>query len=168
MQRLASRLDRLADLCARGAEALLLALLLIELVVMLLRHVFGLGLVALQESATYAFGGVVLLALGRTLRDDGHVRVDVLLEKTAPRRRFRVDIIGAVLLLMPFALVWLWFALPYAARSWAILEHSREASGLPLVFVLKSLLPLSAALLALAGLARTLRAIAGLGRSDRA
>ena len=42
-------------------------------------------------------------------------------------------------------------------RSWAILERSRETSGLPLVFLLKTLIPLFALLLALQGMAQAMR-----------
>ncbi len=59
---------------------------------------------------------------------------------------------------MPFALALLFLGLPYTARSWAILERSREASGLPAVFLLKTLIPLFALLLALQGIAQALRA----------
>ena len=45
-------------------------------------------------------------------------------------------------------------------RSWAILERSRETSGLPLVFLLKTLIPLFAVLLALQGIAQAARALA--------
>ena len=62
----------------------------------------------------------------------------------SPRRRALVDLCGALLLLLPFMLVLLWFALPYVARSWAILETSRETSGLPAVYLLKTLIPLFA------------------------
>jgi TRAP-type mannitol/chloroaromatic compound transport system permease small subunit len=51
------------------------------------------------------------------------------------------------------------FSLPYVARSWAILERSRETSGLPLVFLLKTLIPLFALLLALQGIAQAIRAL---------
>jgi TRAP-type mannitol/chloroaromatic compound transport system permease small subunit len=51
-----------------------------------------------------------------------------------------------------------WFALPYVARSWAILERSRETSGLPLVFLLKTLIPAFAILLGLQGIAQAIRA----------
>ena len=68
-----------------------------------------------------------------------------------------IDLAGALLLLLPFALVLLWLALPYAARSWAILERSQETSGLPLVFVLKTLIPLFALLMALQGIAQAIR-----------
>ena len=65
---------------------------------------------------------------------------------------------GALLLLLPFMLVLAWFALPYVARSWAILERSRETSGLPLVFLLKTLIPLFALLMALQGVSQAIRA----------
>jgi TRAP-type mannitol/chloroaromatic compound transport system permease small subunit len=45
------------------------------------------------------------------------------------------------------------------ARSWAIFERSRETSGLPLVFLLKTLIPVFALLLALQGIAQAIRAL---------
>ncbi len=54
--------------------------------------------------------------------------------------------------------------MPYAARSWAILERSQESSGLPLVFVLKTLIPLFAVLMALQGMAQAIRALTALSR----
>ena len=74
-------------------------------------------------------------------------------------RKAIVDLLGALLLLLPFALVLLWLGVPYAARSWAILERSQETSGLPLVFVLKTLIPLFAVLMALQGVAQAIRAL---------
>ena len=56
----------------------------------------------------------------------------------------------------------IWLSVPYAARSWAILERSQETSGLPLVFALKTLIPLFAALMALQGIAQAIRVAAAL------
>jgi TRAP-type mannitol/chloroaromatic compound transport system permease small subunit len=64
-----------------------------------------------------------------------------------------------------FMLVLIWLSVPYAARSWAILEHSQEASGLPIVFALKTLIPLFAVLMALQGLAQAIRAAVALSRT---
>ena len=86
-----------------------------------------------------------------------------------PRRGFRLWIplvlvwlllLPFLLLLLPFATALFWFSLPYVSRSWAILERSRETSGLPLVFLLKTLIPVFAVLLALQGLAQAARAAA--------
>ncbi len=94
------------------------------------------------------------------LRVGGHVRVDVFYADASPRARAVVDLVGSLLLLLPFTLVLLWLSLPYAARSWAILERSQEVGGLPLVFVLKTLILLFALLMALQGVAQAIRAAA--------
>ena len=81
-----------------------------------------------------------------------------------PHRRALIDLAGSIVLLLPFALVLLWLSAPYAARSWAILERSQESSGLPLVFLLKTLIPVFAALMALQGVSQAIRAAAALGQ----
>ena len=63
------------------------------------------------------------------------------------------------------SLVIAWFALPYVARSWALLERSRETSGLPFVYLLKTLIPLFALLLALQGVSQAIRAARVLART---
>jgi len=122
--------------------------------------VLGLGSIWLQESILYAHSALFLLAAAWTLRDGGHVRVDVFYADAAPRTKAWIDLLGAVLLLLPFCAAILYFSAPYVARSFAILERSRETSGLQLVFLLKALIPLFALLLALQGVAQIAKAIA--------
>ncbi len=83
---------------------------------------------------------------------------------TTLRTRALIDLAGALLLLLPFMLVVLWFSLPYAARSWAIFEGSREVSGIPAVFLLKALIPLFALMMATQGVAQAIRAVGALVR----
>ena len=134
--------------------------MLIGFAVVLMRYVLGLGSIWLQETIIYAHAALFLLAAAWTLREGGHVRVDVFYASASPRTKAWVDLLGALLLLLPFAAAILFFAYPYVARSWAILERSRETSGLPLVFLLKTLIPLFALLLALQGMAQVVRALA--------
>jgi TRAP-type mannitol/chloroaromatic compound transport system permease small subunit len=75
-----------------------------------------------------------------------------------PRAKAKVDLLGALLLLLPFTLVLLWISVPYVARSWAIFERSQESSGLPLVYLFKTLIPLFALLMALQGMSQAIRA----------
>src|SRR4029077_20075317 len=93
-----------------------------------------------------------------TLQTDGHVRVDIFYAGASPRTKAFVDLLGALLLLLPFVTVIAWFAIPYVARSWTILERSRETSGLPFVYLLKTLIPLFAFLLGLQGMSQAIRA----------
>jgi TRAP-type mannitol/chloroaromatic compound transport system permease small subunit len=67
-----------------------------------------------------------------------------------------------LLFLIPFMAVIIFFALPYVARSWSVLERSREMSGLPFVYLLKTLVPLFAVLMGLQGISQTIHAAGAL------
>ena len=155
----AGRIDRLNAAIGRTAAWLCLLVVLVQFAVVVLRYVFGIGSIWLTETIIYGHATLFMLAAAWTLREGGHVRVDVFYADAGPRRRALVDLCGALLLLLPFMLVLLWFALPYVTRSWTILETSRETSGLPAVFLLKTLIPLFAVMMALQGIAQTIRAI---------
>jgi TRAP-type mannitol/chloroaromatic compound transport system permease small subunit len=157
---LADRVDRLNGAIGRAASWCALAIVLTGFAVVLMRYVIGIGSIWLQESILYAHAALFLLAAAWTLKADGHVRVDVFYAGAAPRTRALIDLAGALLLLLPFMLSVIYFSLPYVERSWAIFERSRETSGLPLVFLLKTLIPVFALLLALQGVAQAIRAAA--------
>jgi TRAP-type mannitol/chloroaromatic compound transport system permease small subunit len=158
LTRLVKLIERLTTAVGRAASWCALAIVLIGFAVVLMRYVLGLGSIWLQESILYAHAALFLLAAAWTLKEGGHVRVDVFYASATPRTKALVDLWGALLLLLPFALVLIYVSVPYVARSWAILERSRETSGLPLVFLLKTLIPLFALLLALQGVAQAIRA----------
>ena len=161
----ADRVDRLTAAIGRVAAWLVLAVVLLQFALVVARYLFGLGSVWLTETVIYAHATVFMLGAAWTLRLGGHVRVDVFYADASARTKALVDLVGAALLLLPFALVLFVLSVPYAARSWAIFEHSQEASGLPLVFVLKTLIPLFALLMALQGISQAIRAFAALPRT---
>jgi len=154
----ADRIDRMTAAIGRSAAWCALAMVGVQFAVVVLRYVFGVGSVWLQESIIYAHAALILLAAAWTLAAGGHVRVDVFYAEASPRRKALADFMGAVLLLIPFMLLLLIVAIPYVGRAWAILERSREAGGLPLVFALKTLIPIFAVLLALQGVSQAIRA----------
>jgi TRAP-type mannitol/chloroaromatic compound transport system permease small subunit len=155
---IATRIDRLTAGVGRIATWCCLYLVLAEFAVVVLRYAFGLGSIQLQESAFYAHAGLFMLAAAWTLQTDDHVRVDVFYREARPRTRAMIDLLGALLFLVPFVAVLLVLSVPYVARSWAILEGSRETSGLPFVYLLKALIPAFAFLLGLQGVAQAIRA----------
>ena len=154
----ADRIDRLNAAIGRTVAWLCLFVVVAQFSVVVLRYGFGLGSIWLTESIIYGHAALFMLAAAWTLREGGHVRVDVFYAEASPRWKATVDLCGALLLLLPFMLVLGWFALPYVARSWAILETSRETSGIPAVFLLKTLIPLFALLMALQGISQAIRA----------
>src|SRR6185437_7685519 len=157
---LADRIDRLTTGIGRTVASLVLVVVVLQFGLVIARYLFGLGSIWLTETVIYAHATLFMGAAAWTLAAGGHVRVDIFYVEASARTKAVVDLAGSVLLLLPFALVLLWLSVPYAQRSWAILERSQESSGLPLVFVLKTLIPLFAALMALQGVAQAIRALA--------
>jgi TRAP-type mannitol/chloroaromatic compound transport system permease small subunit len=162
---IADRIDRFNTTVGRSVAWLALVVVLLQFALVVARYLFGLGSIWVTEAVIYAHATLFLLAAAWTLRVGGHVRVDIFYADVSACAKATIDLIGAMLLLLPFALVLVWLSLPYAARSWAILERSQETSGLPLVFLLKSLIPLFALLMALQGVAQAIRAYAALKRA---
>ena len=163
---LADRIDRLTTGVGRAVAWLALVIVLLQFALVVARYVFGFGSIWLTETVIYANAALFLLAAAWTLRVGGHVRVDVFYAHASARTKAAIDLIGALLLLLPFAAVLIWLSVPYAARSWAILERSQEASGLPLVFLLKTFIPLFAVLMALQGVSLAIRAVAALSNGS--
>jgi TRAP-type mannitol/chloroaromatic compound transport system permease small subunit len=164
MTAFADRIDRLTAAIGRAVAWLVLAVVLLQFALVVARYLFGIGSIWLTEAVIYGHAAVFMLAAAWTLHLGGHVRVDVFYADASARTKAWIDLAGSVLLLLPFVFVLILLSVPYAARSWAILEHSQEASGLPLVFVLKTLIPLFALLMALQGVAQAIRSAAVLAR----
>jgi TRAP-type mannitol/chloroaromatic compound transport system permease small subunit len=160
MTALADRIDRITRAIGRAVAWLVLGIVLLQFALVVARYIFSFGSIRLSEAVIYGHAAVIMLAAAWTLQAGGHVRVDVFYAQASGRTRAIVDLVGSLLLLLPFALVLLWLSMPFATRSWAILERSQETSGLPLVFVLKTLIPLFALLMALQGVAQAIRAAA--------
>jgi TRAP-type mannitol/chloroaromatic compound transport system permease small subunit len=164
MTTLADRIDRLTTAIGRTVAWLALVIVLLQFALVVARYLFGVGSIWVTEAVIYGHAALFMGAAAWTLRAGGHVRVDVFYAEASPRTKAAIDLAGALLLLLPFAMTLVWLSVPYAARSWVILERSQEASGLPLVFVLKSLIPIFAVLMALQGIAQAIRALTELTR----
>ena len=151
LQTLASTLDSIAETTGRLVAWLTLGMVIITFTVVVLRYLFNTGSIALQESITYLHACVFMLGAAYTLKQGGHVRVDIFYQKFSPLTRAWVDLLGTLLLLFPVCGFMFFSSLDYVAASWALYEGSREAGGLDGVFLLKTLIPLAAVLLMLQG-----------------
>ena len=136
-----------------------LCMVFITFLVVVLRYGFDTGWIAMQESVTYMHALVFTAGAAYTLKQNGHVRVDVFYRNFRPRTQAWIDLAGTFILLYPVCFYLLWTSLDYVYTSWALLEGSREAGGLPLVFILKSYIPLMACLLLLQGLSHACRSL---------
>jgi TRAP-type mannitol/chloroaromatic compound transport system permease small subunit len=159
---LLSLLDAIAEWTGRAVSWLTLAMVLATVAVVVMRYAFGQGLIWLQESVNWMHAAVFMLGAAYTLKADEHVRVDVFYREFGERGRAVVNLAGTLLLLLPLCAYLVVESWEYVEVSWRIGERSREAGGLPMLYLLKSLIPLMAVLLALQGIAGGLRALLSL------
>lgn len=153
-----------------------LGMVVVTFLVVVLRYLFDLGWIAMQESVTYMHALLFMLGAAYTLRQDGHVRVDLFYQRLSRRGRAWVDLLGTLLLLGPVCLFIAWVGWRYVADSWSVFEGSREAGGIPAVYLLKTLILVMPGLLLLQALALVvgnvlflagLAAPPGIGEEDR-
>ena len=158
MNAVADAIERFIEWCGRAVSWLTLFMVIVTFVVVVLRYLFDTGWIALQESITYMHAAVFLIGAAYTLQQDAHVRVDIFYSRFSEQTRAWVDLCGALFMLMPFMFFIGWMSWEYVISSWDVLEGSREAGGLPGVFLLKSLILVMTALLMLQAGAQVIRA----------
>lgn len=149
---LAKLLDSFAKQAGHVTAWLSLFMVLVMITGVLLRYVFGLSFIWVQESVTYMHALLFMLAASYTLWVDGHVRVDIFYRGASEKRKALVDLLGTYFLLFPVMFLILDAALPYVEMSWSVREGSRETSGIQAIYLLKSVIPIFAWMMILQGI----------------
>jgi len=124
----------------RGVAWLTLAMVVLTFGIVVLRYGFNQGWIWLQESVVYLHATVFMVAVAWAFQTDDHVRVDIFYRDQSSRNKSWINLAGTLLFLVPFSLFLILIGWEYVTASWASMEASREAGGLPLVFALKSLI----------------------------
>jgi len=110
----------------------------------------------LIEAQWYLFDVVFLLGLGWTLQCKNHVRVDVLQANWHPKRKAKIELLGTMFLLLPFAIGVVVISIEPTMHSWIIGEASPDPHGLPRYWI-KSLIPIGFLLLTLQGISEAIK-----------
>jgi TRAP-type mannitol/chloroaromatic compound transport system permease small subunit len=113
---------------------------------------------AYLELQWYLFSVIFLLGGAWALREDAHVRVDVLYSRLSIRARSIINIAGTLLLLVPFSLFVFWVSSPVVRSSWQIREGSPDPGGLPR-YPLKALILVCFALLLLQAVSELIKEV---------
>jgi len=160
-------IDRLNDWIGKSIAWLTLIMVLTTFLIVVFRYAFDLGWIAMQEAVFYMHALVFMLGIAFTLKHEKHVRVDIVYQRLDRNTRAWIDFLGTIILLMPVCLYILWSSWEYVEASWSIQEGSREAGGLPGLFLIKATIPAMAGLLLLQGIAMALRSLVAVTTSPK-
>jgi TRAP-type mannitol/chloroaromatic compound transport system permease small subunit len=133
--------------------------MLLTFTVVIARYWFDTGLTPIAEAVVFLHACVFMLGIAYTLRAGAHVRVDIIYQRLSRRGQAIIDLLGALIFLMPVALFIFIASIDYVALSWRLQEGSPEPGGLPGIYLLKGLIPLMAVLLGLQGMADIIRCL---------
>jgi len=150
-------LEFVTERVGRLVSGLVLFMVLVTFVVVVLRYVFNIGWIALQESVIYAHAMVFMLGAAFSLKHHQHVRVDIFYHRMSLKSRAWVDVFGTVFFLVPVSAFILFSSFEYVVESIELQEGSREAGGLPFVYLLKTQILCMAVLLLMQALAELLK-----------
>ena len=117
---------------------LLLLMVLLTCLIVILRYIFSIGFIWMQELVRFFYAAVFLICAAYTLVEDAHVRVDIFYSKLSEKRKSIINIIGSIIFLIPVCFITFYYSFSYIINSWAQFEGSLEERGLHAVYIMKT------------------------------
>ncbi|MDP2263525.1 MAG: TRAP transporter small permease subunit [Hydrogenophaga sp.] len=148
--------DRIVTWFGEFASALWLVLVVVIVIQVIARYVFGKGSIMMEELQWHLYAIGFMLGISFTEVKERNVRIDVVAERFSQRTRQWIELFGLAGLLT-FSSVIIWYAAPFFWSSYQLNEVSAAPGGLPYRWVIKSFLVTAFVLLALAAISRLTR-----------
>lgn len=156
--RTADSIDRFIDWIGRGTAWTCLLIVLIVATNVILRYLFRIGPVSLQELEWHLLSPIALIGMSYALRHDDHVRVDILYEDFSPKVQEVIDLLVAIATVV-ISVILVKLSLDFVYQAYSLGEGSPDPGGLPHRFLLRAFIPLGFALLLLQAFARCIRSV---------
>lgn len=139
-------IDVLGNICS------LLMMLMIANVFydVVMRYFFNDVSIGMQELEWHLFAAMFMFGIAYTLKEDGHVRVDIFYDVMSAKKKAIINIFGSVFLALPITLLIFYFGYDYALEAYSMGEGSGDPGGLPHRWIVRSVIPLSSFFLVLA------------------
>jgi TRAP-type mannitol/chloroaromatic compound transport system permease small subunit len=152
-------IDRMSDRIGQTIYWLVLVAVLISAANAVVRKAFNFSSNSFLEIQWYLFSLIFLFCAGYTLKNNEHVRIDIITSRLSAPARAWIDVFGTVFFLMPMALLIMWLSWPLFVDSWTRNEVSTNAGGL-IIWPARLMVPIGFFLLVLQGLSELIKRIA--------
>ncbi len=144
--------DYLARFCGLLACIAMILLLFNVFYDVIMRYAFNDVSIAMQEMEWHLFSAVFLLGIPYAIRENSHVRVDILYERWSPRTQALVNLVGALFFILPFIILVTYYSINFTIDAYQMGEGSGDPGGLPHRWLIKGLIPFSFIMLGLVSL----------------
>ncbi len=154
-------IDRLSAVFGKIGEYLVLLCCLVSAGNAMIRYTFNYSSNGWLEIQWYMFGFIVMMGAAHTLRNNEHVRVDLIYGSVSDRARLWIDTFGILFFLLPFAIFAAYLSWPIFWLSFQQQEMSSNAGGL-IRWPIKLIISAGFGLLALQGISELIKRVAAL------
>ena len=131
-------IDKVNIKIGKSFSWLLLFMVVLTCIIVILRYLFSIGFIWMQELVRFFYAMVFMACAAYTLAEDEHVRVDIIYANLSSKAKAIINTIGTIFFLLPVCIATLYYSFNYVINSWVQLEGSLEERGLHAVFILKS------------------------------
>lgn len=138
-----SPLTRLIDYVGAFCAILMCLMILNVFYDVVMRYLFDDVSIGMQELEWHLFAAMFMFGIGYTLKEDGHVRVDVFYDQMSNKTQAWVNIIGSLLFALPITLLILYYSVGYSYEAYEMGEGSADPGGLPHRWIIRSVIPIS-------------------------
>lgn len=152
-------INRFSDWLGAFTAVLFLLMLVNVFIDVVLRYALNVVYIGAQELEWHLYAAMFMLAVPYTLKEEGHVRVDLVYERLPQISKNWIDIIGGLVLLLPFCLLVGYYGISFAYEAWELGETSGDPGGLPARWIIKSVIPIAFFATAISGVGMILSAI---------
>lgn len=135
--------DKFANIVGAFTAIVMVLMILNVSYDVVMRYFFRSGSIAMQEMEWHLFSVIILLGISYTLKEDAHVRVDLIYDRLTEKKKARINMIGAILFILPVALLIGIESIPYVVEAYNSNEQSGDPGGLTNRWIVKSLIPMS-------------------------
>src|SRR5580765_1466996 len=159
--RASEAIDWLNTQFGKFANLLVLLACLVSAGNAMFRYAFGLSSNGFLEIQWYMFAVMEMFGTAYTLRRNEHVRVEIFYLYLTERGQLWLDLIGAIVFLIPACILMAALSWPFFMQSYGVGEWSANSGGL-VRWPIKLVIPAGFALLGLQGISEIIKRVAAL------
>jgi TRAP-type mannitol/chloroaromatic compound transport system permease small subunit len=120
----------------------------------LMRYAFSRGSVVVEELQWHIYGVCFLIGVPYAIVTNSHIRMDLFYGRFSNETKRWIEMLGILVLLLPFVTLGFLFSFEIAANAWVKSEASPLPMGLCCRWVIKGMMAFSFILIGMAGLSR--------------
>jgi TRAP-type mannitol/chloroaromatic compound transport system permease small subunit len=156
---LSKAIDALSTAVGKGVSWCVLAAVVICTVNAVVRYSLNMSSNGWLEVQWYLNSAMFLLVAAYALKQNAHVRIDVIAGKLSPRAQAWIDVFGGIFMLLPAVVIIAWYSIPSLVNSFELHEMSSDNGGL-VRWPVRLLIPVAFVLLGLQGISEVIKRVA--------